>query len=176
MKGTVPYGWSHMPGSRDSEGISRKGTWTIRRSLIGILCALFLFTGFAFHAAVALANPDPRSNPMRIKIGSRSFTATLYDNTAASAFKRMLPLSLNMTELNENEKYARLPGRLPTDASNPGTIRSGDLMLYGSDTLVLFYKTFPTSYSYTRLGRISDPTGLAAAVGSGNVSVTYELE
>ena len=113
---------------------------------------------------------------MRIKIGSSIFIATLSDNATAAAFKAMLPMIINMSELNENEKYFRLSANLPTNASNPGTIQSGDLMLYGSNTFVLFYKTFSTSYSYTRLGRINDTTGLAAAVGSGSVTVTCELE
>ena len=113
---------------------------------------------------------------MRIKIGINTFAATLYDNATAAAFKSLLPMTVNMVELNGNEKYFDLPGNLPISASNPRTIQSGDLMIYGSNTLVLFYKAFPTSYSYTRLGRINDTEGLAAAVGSGNVTVTYELE
>jgi hypothetical protein len=81
-----------------------------------------------------------------------------------------------MIELNGNEKYFDLPQSLPTNASNPGTVQNGKLMLYGANTLVLFYKTFATSYSYTRLGRVDDVAGLVAALGSGNVSVTFELQ
>jgi hypothetical protein len=113
---------------------------------------------------------------IKIMINSQTFTATLLDNNSAKAFKALLPMTINMTELNNNEKYYDLPNSLPTNSSNPGTIKNGDLMLYGSKTVVLFYKTFSTSYSYTKLGSIDDVTGLASALGSGNVTVTFKVD
>lgn len=121
-------------------------------------------------------NNDIMSNKISIKVGAKIFKATLLDNATAKAFKALLPITINMTELNGNEKYFDLAKNLPTNASNPKTIQKGDLMLYGTSTLVLFYKTFSTSYSYTKLGQIDNPTGLAAALGVGNVQVTFELE
>ena len=69
-----------------------------------------------------------------------------------------------MIELSKN---------LPGEASDPGTIREGDLMIWSSRSLVLFYKTFPTSYRYARLGRIDDTTGLVEAGGVGTVTVAF---
>ena len=132
------------------------------------------------NASPAVGNSNNNTNPtgskMRLKIGNSTFNATLYENATATAFKSMLPLTVNMVELNGNEKYVDLPRSLPTSAANPGTIQNGDLMLYGSSTLVLFYKTFSTSYTYTKLGRIDDVTGLVAALGTGDINVTFELE
>jgi hypothetical protein len=156
---------------------------SMKKLLLLVFCAFSLFTSCASCDKDAAApgnnsnnNPKPTGGKMKIKIGNSTFTATLYDNASAAAFKALLPMTVNMVELNGNEKYVDLSRSLPTNASNPGTIQTGDLMLYGSSTLVLFYKTFSTSYSYTRLGRIDEVKGLAAAVGSGNVTVTCELE
>ena len=115
------------------------------------------------------------SMKLKITVGSNTFNATVYNNATATAFKAKLPLTINMTELNGNEKHFDLPDNLPANASNPGTIQTGDLMLYGSNTLVLFYKTFSTSYNYTRIARIDNPSVLADALGSGNITVKFEL-
>ena len=83
-------------------------------------------------------------------------------------------MSWRSNELNGNEKYHYLSSSLPTAAYQPGTIHAGDLMLYGNNCVVLFYETFNTSYSYTRIGAIDNPSGLASALGSGNISVRFE--
>jgi hypothetical protein len=113
---------------------------------------------------------------MKINVGSRTYRAALVDNAAVEKFKAMLPLTLEMTELNGNEKYSALPAKLPTHEISPGTIETGDVMLWGADTVVLFYKTFKTQYSYTRLGRIEDPAGLATALGNSDATVRFELD
>lgn len=112
---------------------------------------------------------------LNIRIGNQTFTVTLADNETAKAFVALLPMTLTMNELNGNEKYYYLTDNLPVNASRPGTIHGGDLMLYGSNCLVLFYETFSSSYSYTRIGSVNNSAGLAETVGSGNVNVTFEL-
>ena len=110
---------------------------------------------------------------MWMTVGERRFAITLTNNAAARAFAAQLPLALNMADLNGNEKHAELPKALPVSASRPGTIRQGDLMLYGSSTLVVFYLAFDTSYAYTRLGRVDDPEGLAQALGQQAVRIHF---
>jgi hypothetical protein len=113
---------------------------------------------------------------MWMTVGGRRFGITLTTNAAARAFAAQLPLTLDMSELNGNEKHVELPKALPAKARRPGTIRNGDLMLYGSDTLVLFYSTFDSSYSYTRLGRVDDPAGLAQVLGPRGVRVGFSKD
>lgn len=113
---------------------------------------------------------------MWMTVGECRFAITLTDNAAARAFVAQLPLTLDMSELNGNEKHASLPSALPANASRPGTIRNGDLMLYGTQTLVVFYLTFDSSYAYTRLGRVDDPSGLAQALGPRGARVMFSKD
>ena len=138
----------------------------------------------AYYAASFDKNNDnntERTTPMvnhKIKItaGSQIFKATLSNNNSANKFRELLPLTMTMAELNGNEKYGNLPCPLTSDPSSPETIKAGDLMLYDSQTLVVFYKTFTTAYHYTKLGSIEDAAGLEKALGPGNVLITFEHE
>jgi len=117
-----------------------------------------------------------KTTTINITVGNTIFAATLEDNETAKAFVKQLPLIVDMSELNGNEKYNYLSSNLRSDASAiPGKISEGDLMLYGDNCLVLFYKTFNTSYSYVKIGHIDDTTGLNKALGLGNMKVTFSV-
>lgn len=112
---------------------------------------------------------------MKITVGSTIFIANLLDNPTTQAFKKLLPLTLDMSDLNDNEKYFYLSTNLPTKSSVGGNIKAGDIMLYGNNCLVLFYEGLNSSYSYTKMGHIENISGLIEALGNGKVIIKFEI-
>nr|WP_320024291.1 cyclophilin-like fold protein [uncultured Acetobacterium sp.] len=117
----------------------------------------------------------PAMNNIKITVNGQEFSATLYDNQTTQNFVKKLPLTIDMSELNGNEKFYYLEEPLPVAAEQIGEIRAGDLMLYGDDCLVLFYENFSSAYRYTRIGAIENAEGLAEAVGDGAVKIAFSL-
>lgn len=112
---------------------------------------------------------------IKITVGSKTFTATLENNASGKELVERMPFTVNMQELNGNEKYYQFPDSFPSDPRSFDTIKAGDLMLYQSDYLVVFYEDHSTTYDYTRLGVIDNADGLAEALGSGSAQVTFEV-
>lgn len=156
----------------------RTGPWTSLMVILLSLCGGGLAHAVSPESQSAGSGEAKTVEPAQIPrmwmtVGERRFSVTLANTDAARSLTAMLPLSLDMEELNGNEKKKDLPNDLPTNAARPGTIRSGDLLLWGNRTVVVFYLTFDSPYAYTRLGRVDDPVGLAKALGSGNVRVLF---
>lgn len=138
----------------------------------GVLYSALVLGSYILMNDAASASSITEKYPMWMTVGEQRFAITLADNAAARTFATLLPLTLEMHDLNSNEKYASLPAALPSNASKPGTIHAGDLMLYGNDTLVVFYMTFESTYAYTRLGHVDENANLAQVLGRHAVKVT----
>ncbi len=115
-----------------------------------------------------------KNTQINIKIGKKTLKATLYNNKTSKALLKKLPVSYKMSELNGNEKYKYLSYELPTNEKKVKKIKAGDIMLYGSDCLVVFYKSFKTNYKYTKIGHINNTKGLKKAVGKGSVKMKFK--
>ena len=128
------------------------------------------------EASKKMTGSDKKEQVMTVEVNGQKFEAELYDNDTADTFKKMLPITFSMNKHNGNEKYIYMDQSLPSASEKIGSIQNGDIMLFGSDCLVVFYESFQTSYTYTRIGYIKNPDGLTSALGSGNVEVSFYLE
>ncbi|WP_159443783.1 cyclophilin-like fold protein [Anaerorhabdus furcosa] len=106
-------------------------------------------------------------------INEIEYEIILEDNNTTRAFIDLLPLTIQMDDLNNNEKYFYLDAALPSDSYNPETIQPGDFMLYGNNCIVLFYKSFQSNFSYTKLGTIKNTDGLQVIAASTSIEVTF---
>lgn len=106
---------------------------------------------------------------IKVIIDGKKYSAKIENNETGQSFANMIPQEYIMSELNGNEKYIYLDTNLPTNSYNPKHIESGDIMLYGNNCLVIFYKSFDTSYSYTKIGHIENLLDL----GNKNVTIKF---
>ncbi len=146
--------------------------------LLIVVCFIFFYTKERFSDTTNESVLERKEDSMNdftskinIEINNVSFTATLEDNETSRELVNRLPISITMNELNGNEKYYYFDDVLPNNPTKVGTINKGDIMLYGSDCLVIFYDSFTTSYSYTKIGVIDNPDDLQNIVTSRSVRV-----
>lgn len=138
-----------------------------------IFLFMVLITSSACADDNAGNNNQMENTSVIITVNGKEFNAVFYNNETANAFINMMPLTLNMNELNGNEKYYNLSSTLPVNSERVGSIKKGDIMLYGNNCIVIFYESFNTPYSYTKIGYIENTENLSSALGSGSVSVTF---
>ena len=135
-----------------------------------IIVSLFMVSGCSSKKIKEGNNIKEVISSVKVTIDGKEYIVQLEDNETTKAFLNLLPLEFSMNELNGNEKYAYLDNTLPTNSSDHIKINSGDIMLYGNDCLVIFYKSFNTSYSYTKIGHIDNLDDL----GDENVTVKFD--
>ena len=123
----------------------------------------------------SITNNNEKENKMAkiyASLNNEKLEINLEENSTTSALVKLLPLDITMNDLNKNEKYAYLDESLPTNTYSPKHIEAGDVMLFGDNCLVIFYESFDTSYSYSKIGHINNLPEL----DDGSITVNLNAE
>ena len=104
-------------------------------------------------------------------INNNKYIVNFEDNDTVKDFLKILPNEFLMKELNGNEKYIYLEDKLSSNPAKVGHVSRGDIMLYQDNCLVIFYKSFDTPYSYTKIGHIDDLPSL----DTNDIQVKFEI-
>lgn len=111
-----------------------------------------------------------------ITIENKKYEAILYDNSTTKELIKKFPITITMSDLNGNEKYYNFSKSFSTSSENVANINKGDIMLFGDNCLVIFYKSFSTRYKYTKLGYIKNLEDLENSLGKGDIEITFILK
>lgn len=115
---------------------------------------------------------------MRMKIGSTEVQVTWEENEAVDALREIVkeaPLTVSMTMYGGFEQVGPLGVTLPSNDVDTVT-DAGDIVLYNSNMMVVFYGT--NSWPYTRLGHVADKSAaeMSELLSNGDVQITLSFE
>ena len=151
----------------------------------------FLMTVFLL-ASTACANRNSKEikssdngelSDMKISIqitsdsGSHKLTATLEDNSSATAFYNILkkaPVTIKMSDYSNFEKYGPIGTSLPRNDTQI-TTTAGDIILYQGNQIAIYYDT--NSWNFTRLGKVDGVTEaeFKKILGKSDVTAVFEI-
>ena len=123
-------------------------------------------------------NPATKDIPMKtkltLKIDGRPMSVLWEENESVAALRDLAskePLNIQMSMYGGFEQVGSIGTSLPRNDKRT-TTAAGDIVLYSGNQIVAFYGS--NTWSYTRLGKISDRTAdeLTEILGSGNVTIT----
>lgn len=120
-------------------------------------------------------NPE---GEISMSIDDTDVTVVWEDNESVMALKEFIadkPLVIDASAYGGFEQVGSLGTTLPSDDEQIQT-KAGDIMLYSSDQIVVFFGT--NSWSYTPLGRITDKSDqeLEDLLKGDNVKIKLEME
>lgn len=122
-------------------------------------------------------NITKTTSTMNLIVNNHTLKVTLADNSATQALLSKLkdsPVAYNAHDYGGFEKVGALGFSLPSSDVNI-TTETGDIMLYTSNQLCIFFES--NSWEYTRIGKIEGMTKeqLKEVFGSGEVNITLSL-
>ena len=143
----------------------------------------------SFFPACAAGNGEVASTEkqgagnMKIQIditndsGNHTLTATLADNSSATAFYELLKkrvVTVDMHDYGSFEKVGSLGTSLPRNDTQI-TTSAGDIILYQGNQITIYYDT--NSWNFTRLGKVDGVTQaeLKKILGKGDVTAVFEI-
>jgi len=116
---------------------------------------------------------EEEASMMKMKINDTPVTVAWEDNESVAALKdlAMNGLTIQMSMYGGFEQVGSIGRHLPSSDVQTST-SSGDIVLYSSNQLVVFYGS--NSWAYTRIGHITDktPEEMQALLSNGDVTIT----
>ena len=156
----------------------------MRKLISYILTILLLSTTACANGSRTIISSDKGElSDMKISIqitsdsGNHKLTATLADNSSATAFYQLLkkgPLTVDMHDYGSFEKVGSLGTSLPRNDTQI-TTTAGDIILYQGNQITIYYDT--NRWNFTRLGKVDGVTQaeLKKILGKGDVTAVFEI-
>lgn len=117
-------------------------------------------------------------NEMKLKIGDKEIEVQWEENDSVNALMDMVemePLVIQLSMYGGNEQVGSIGSTLPNSDINI-TTEAGDIVLYDSSNIVIFYGS--NTWDYTRLGKITDKSAeeMTELLSNGDVTVTIYMK
>ncbi len=126
------------------------------------------------HQWIRETGEESMEKTLKLYIGETEVSVSWEDNPSVEALRELVgsaPLTVPLSMYGGFEQVGALGMSLPRDDVQT-TTQAGDIVLYSGNQIVIFYGS--NSWSYTRLGRITDQSAeaLRSLLGNGDVTIT----